>query len=108
MRPSAVDNALIVSGNTLLDSSLIPLTLPGNDSGDLIVVSSIMNPSFGTFSFSANGQFIFTPNVGASDAANVNYIVTNGFGSAQAQGVMTLGNPGWYIDGAAGNPATTR
>lgn len=101
VRPSAINDTLSVSGNTLLDSSLIPLNLLGNDAGDLVGVSSIANPSFGTFSFSANGNFIFTPNVGASGAANVNYTITNGFGSATGQIVMTLGNEVWYIDGAS-------
>lgn len=101
VRPTPVDDTLFVAGNTLFDSSLVPFSLMSNDAGDLTGVSSVVNPSLGVFTMNANGQFLFTPNVGASGSANVNYTITNGFGSAQAQVAVTVGAPVWYIDGAS-------
>src|SRR5262249_20594806 len=63
VRPAAVPDSYNVTGNTMIDSTLIPQSLLANDAGDNIGVANVsVAPTHGTLSGpGANGHFTYTP-----------------------------------------------
>src|SRR5262249_47399518 len=102
VRVSATGESFNVTGNTMLDSSLIPQSLYANDAGDGINISNATTPGHGTVSLnSINGNFIYTPAAAYTGTDSFTYTITNGFVSSTATVNLTVANKVWYIDGSS-------
>jgi len=102
VRPSATNDAFNVTGNTLLDTTLIPQSVLGNDAGSVTGISANTAPANGTLSFTAaTGNFLYTPNAGFTGADSFTYTLTNGFGAVVGTVNLTVANKIWFIDGAS-------
>jgi len=100
VRPDASPDSFAVTGNTLLDSALVPQSVLGNDTGDALIISASTSPTSGTLSLSPNGNFTYNPNAGFNGADSFSYTITNGFGSKFATVNLTVTNRVWFIDSA--------
>src|SRR5262249_29126846 len=100
VRPAANTDSYNVTGNTMIDSTLIPQSLLANDAGDNIGVASVpVAPAHGTLSGpGANGHFTYTPAAAYTGADSFSYTITNGFGGISATVNLTIANKVWYID----------
>ena len=97
-RPAANTDAYNVTGNTLLDTSLIPQTVLANDTGDGTGISTSTATGHGSVNLSANGNFLYTPAAGYTGADSFTYTLTNGFGGVVGTVNLTVANKLWYID----------
>jgi uncharacterized repeat protein (TIGR01451 family) len=102
-RPVATGDFYPVTGNTMLDSSLIPTTIPktllANDTGDVMAVASVTQPTHGAVSLTSfTGNFLYTPAAGYTGPDSFTYTITNGFGSSVGTVNLTVANLIWYID----------
>src|SRR5262249_44165368 len=102
VRPSATNDSYNVTGNTMVDSTLIPQSVTANDSGSAIGVASVpVAPTHGTLSGpAANGHFTYTPAATYTGADSFTYTITNGFGGVSATVNLTIANKIWYVDNA--------
>jgi hypothetical protein len=99
VRPAAGTDSYAVAGNTLMDSSLIPQSVLGNDSGSVITITANTLPASGTLVFnSGTGHFTYLPNAGYTGSDSFTYTVGNGFGNVLGTVNLTVANQVWYID----------
>jgi hypothetical protein len=101
VRPAASPDSFAVTGNTLLDSSLVPQSVLGNDTGDALAIIANTSPANGTLSLNPNGNFTYSPNAGFTGTDSFSYTIANGFGSKLATVTLTVTNRVWFIDSAS-------
>ena len=98
-RPGADTDSYNVTGNTPIDTTLIPESVLTGDTGDAISISGNTSPANGSLSFNtATGHFTYTPNVGYTGADSFTYTLGNGFGNVVGTVNLTVANRVWYID----------
>jgi hypothetical protein len=98
IRPNTANDAFNLTGNTMMDSTLIPLTLLANDAGNLIGVSANTAPAHGTVSVTTAGNLIYTPAAAYTGPDSFTYTLTNGFGPVIGTVNLNVANKIWYID----------
>ena len=101
VRPDAAPESFVVTGNTLLDTSLVPQSVLGNDTGDALAITDNTSPASGTISLNSNGNFTYNPNAGFTGSDSFTYTIANGFGPKIATVNLTVTNRVWYIDSAS-------
>ena len=102
IRPAGASDSYSVTGNTMIDSSLVPQNVLSNDTGDRIAVTGNTAPANGTVVFNnATGHFTYVPNAGYTGADSFTYTLANGFGPVTATVNLTVANKLWYIDNSA-------
>jgi len=109
--PSANPDAYNVYGNIAISIN----TANGsrnNDTGDQIVIQSYCGgilpgnncttANGGTLNMAADGSFAYNPPVGYIGNDTVNYVISNGLGTSNANITFTIANKLWFIDGTTG------
>ncbi len=103
-RPGAVDDSYTVTGNTQIDTSLIPQSTLANDTGDALTLVAHGTPAHGDLTVaSGSGHFSYTPSPGYTGPDTFSYTVGNGFGTVSATVHLTVTNLLWYIDNSVGS-----
>src|SRR5262249_20819085 len=101
VRPAATTDSYAVTGNTMIDTSLIPQSVLANDAGDVVSITANTSVSHGTLSLNnATGHFTYIPNAGYTGPDSFTYTLHNGFGDAPTAGTanLTVANQIWYVD----------
>jgi hypothetical protein len=101
-RPQASNDVYLVTGNTMIDTTLGGFSLSGalaNDSGSGIRISANTTPASGTLALiPENGHFTYVPAPGFVGTTTFNYTITNGFGPASGTVTLNVSNLLWYVD----------
>jgi len=101
-RPQASNDIYLVTGNTMIDTTLGGFSLSGalaNDSGSGIRISANTTPASGTLALiPENGHFTYVPAPGFTGTVAFNYTITNGLGAAGGTVTLNVSNLLWYVD----------
>src|SRR5258708_3996819 len=104
-RPVASNDSFLVTGNTPLDTSLIPASVMDNDLLYASTLTSVnTNATQGTVAMDfGSGQFTFTPRAGFSGTTAFTYVISNPNGSSTGTVSLVVSNMVWYVDSGSGS-----